>query len=62
MTDASRSGTEGLNGVAHFYVPELHAYEDLRWTPFETDEFDCLARRLAEITGAATSRLVAEDQ
>jgi hypothetical protein len=52
----------GLIGFAHLYVPEMHAYENLRWTPCETDAFDCLAQRFAEITGAATSRLVAEDQ
>ncbi len=39
---------------ARFYLPELHAAEDLRWTPFETDEFNCLARRLARISAAAT--------
>lgn len=31
-----------------FELPELHASADLRWTAFETDEFDGLARRLAE--------------
>jgi hypothetical protein len=37
---------------AGFYLPELHAPEDLRWTPLETDEFDCLSRRLAQISAA----------
>jgi hypothetical protein len=46
---------------ARFGLPELHTTKDLHWTPFETDEFDCLARHLAKISGPSTSRLLTTD-
>jgi len=44
--------------LAQFYLPELHVQEDLRWTPFETAEFDHLAQQL--LTRAPALRLGAE--
>ena len=44
---------------AHFYLMELHAPGDLRWTPFETAEFDHFARGLARVTAAGRSRAAA---
>jgi len=54
-----RQSTGGGWPFARFYLPELHAQEDLRWTPFETAEFDELAQRL--LTAATTSRLGAKE-
>jgi len=41
-------------GSAKFYLPELHAEHDLRWTAFETDEFNDFARRLVRGTPSST--------
>ena len=43
----------GQGGFARFYLPEMHQAGDSRWTPFETAEFDGLARQLAINAAAA---------
>jgi hypothetical protein len=37
-------------GLAQYYLPELHAAGDCRWTCFEDNQFDHLAERLRTIT------------
>jgi hypothetical protein len=41
-------------GLARFYLPELHTEHDLRWTPFEDDEFQTLSRVAATLNVEST--------
>ncbi len=36
-------------GFAHYYLPEIYAHQDLRWTSFENNQFSGLARKLAQV-------------
>ena len=40
-------------GLAQYYLPELHAHGDMRWTVFETSEFKDIASRLTQISAEA---------